>query len=137
MSTSPEPIEDIDAFHNSFHYFLDAVETLAAGPEEQCSMMGDYNVAWELKDDVQAGRYLLGRGYLSGHEERSISSLVDALNEVDTQALPSGPGREVSLRAMTHPSWAPCRLLAAAALRDLKGAAERTALFFRDGASEA
>ena len=137
MPAPPEPIEDIDAFHNSFRAYLDAVEMLAAEPEDQCSMMGDYNVAWELKDDVQAGCYLLGRGHLSASEERAISSLVSALNEVDTQVLPAGAGREVNVRAMSHPSWIPSRHLAAEVLRELQGASARAASFFRNGTGAA
>ena len=128
-------MEDGNAFHNAFYYYLDAVATLAAEPENQCALMGDYNVAWELKDDVQMGRYLLGRGYLSEVEERSIASLTKLLNEVDAQSLPAGAGRDVNLLAMTHPSWASCRRFAAEVLRNLEQAAERTTVFFHNGNS--
>jgi hypothetical protein len=130
-------MEDADAFHNTFYYFLDAVTTLAAEPEVQCERMGDYNVAWELKDDLQAGRYLLGRGFLSEAEEQSISGLTRLLNEVDAQSLPSGTGRDVNLAAMNDLSWVSCRRTAIEVLHTLKKAGERTAAFFRnsDGAA--
>ena len=43
---------DEEEFHSSFRIFLNAVEMLASPPEEQCRLMGNYNVAWELKEDV-------------------------------------------------------------------------------------
>lgn len=34
--------------------------------------MGDYNVGWEIKDDVAAGRCLAGWGRLTPHQRNSI-----------------------------------------------------------------
>ena len=129
MSTVLPPIEEADAFHNAFRTYFMAVETLAAEPEDQCEQLGDYNVAWELKSDVQSGRYLLKRGHLSAEEEQLIESLAFVLEEVNTQALPAGAGREPNLRAMSHPSWAPSRSLARTAQPVLARAAQRSAAF--------
>lgn len=125
MKTNAPPITeadlraDEDEFHSSYRIFLNAVEMLSSPAEEQCRLMGDYNVAWELKDDVSAGRYLVGRGYLSGSQEAWIGSLVGALEIVDAQVLPSGKGREISLQAMTAPCWAPLRVIAKEVINQL------------------
>jgi len=51
------PLKSDEGFRTAYYYFIDAVTTLASNPDEACERMGDYNVAWELKDDVQAGQF--------------------------------------------------------------------------------
>ncbi len=129
MSAVRPPIEEADAFHNAFRTYFMAVETLAADPDVQCEQLGDFNVAWELKADIQSGRYLLKRGHLSAEEEQLVESLAAALEEVNTLALPAGAGRESNRRAMSHPSWEPSRSLARIAQPVLARAAQRSAAF--------
>lgn len=114
---------DEEEFHSSFRIFLNAIELLASSAEEQCRLMGNYNVAWELKQDVQAGKFLVGRGYLTPNDEAWVKALVAALDPIDTQVLPSGSGAEANIMAMSHPSWAPARYLAAEVLRSLAASA--------------
>jgi hypothetical protein len=137
MPTAAELSEDEDEFHSSLRIYLNALEMLASSPEEQCRQMGDYNVAWELKVDVQNGRYLIGRGYLDETEEHWIKALGGALEGINTQALPSGAGREVNLQAMSRPVWEPARFLAAEVLQQLARVAERNAKFLGLGSSAA
>lgn len=96
----------------SYRVFLDALSMLASSAEEQCQLMGDFNVAWELKDDVQAGKYLVGQGYLNSEQEAWHLALVGALEAVPVQVLPAGAGRNTNLIAMRHPSWIPLRTIA-------------------------
>ncbi|MEP6722200.1 MAG: hypothetical protein ABJA77_12175 [Variovorax sp.] len=110
----------LDAFHNAYHYFVEAVKVLSHGAEAQCIAMGDYDVAWEIKDDVGAGRYLVGKTFLGAPEEQAIVHLIAALEGVPEHVLHAASGREASLRAMLHPSWAPLRGLAARVLQDLR-----------------
>ena len=63
------PEQDEDEFHNSFRLYLSSLEILAKAPEVQCELMGNHNVAWELKDEVCAGRLLVGRGHLTAEQE--------------------------------------------------------------------
>lgn len=107
-------------FHSGYRVFVQAVEMLALPAEEQCAAMGDYNVAWELKDDVQAGKFMVGQGYLSPEQECWLLALVGALEAVPAQVLPSGAGRETNLAAMNHPSWVPLRAIAALTLNALE-----------------
>jgi len=114
-------MSDLD-FHSSYRVFAEALEMLAGEPEQQCEAMGDFNVAWELKDDVQAGKYLIGQGRLDAAQEAWISTVVCALEAVPADTLPAGAGRELNLTAMRHPSWVPIRVLAASALDALSAA---------------
>ncbi len=70
LNTMAQPDENdgvplIEALHNAFYYFLQALEKLKEEPERQCQLMGDYNAACELQADIAAGRYLIGNDFLS------------------------------------------------------------------------
>jgi hypothetical protein len=128
--TSPSDLAaDAEEFHSSFRLFISAVEMLAAPPDEQCRLMGDYNVAWELKEDVGAGRYLVNRGYLSATQEAWVTALVGALEAAPTLQLSSGAGREANLSAMSAPCWEPLRFLATQVLVQLSGFSEENARY--------
>jgi len=110
---------DEEEFHSAYRVFLDAVRMLASSVAEQCESMGDFKVAWELKDDVKGGRYLVGRGYLNAEQEAWLSALAGALDAVPAQVLPSRGGRELNMAAMSHPSWIPLRVIASHVLEAL------------------
>jgi len=129
--SAPDLATDEEEFHSSFRVFLNAVAMLASSPEEQCQLMGNYNVAWELKDDVQAGKFLVGRGYLAPNEEAWVQALSAALDPIDTHVLPGGSGRDTNLLAMSHHSWAPARYLAAEVLRNLAVSATANAKYLQ------
>jgi hypothetical protein len=120
MVTSADLRAEESEFHSGYRVFVHAVEMLALPADAQCAAMGDYNVAWELKDDVQAGKYMVGQGYLSPEQECWVLALVGALEAVPAQVLPSGAGRETNLVAMQHPSWVPLRAIAALTLQALE-----------------
>ena len=114
------PEQDEEEFHSEYRVFFDALRMLAASAEEQCRAMGNFNVAWELKNDVQAGRYLVGRGYLEPVQEAWIQALCEAINAIPAQTLPAGDEWAANLSAMNHPSWIPLRVLAAHTIRELE-----------------
>ncbi len=118
--TEQEAISDAEAFHNSYRVFAMSVKLLAAPAVEQCELMGNHNVAWELKDEVSAGAYLVGRGYLSPNQEAWVGALVGALAVAATQVLPSGASGEANLAAMQSPCWEPLRFLANEVLHQLE-----------------
>jgi hypothetical protein len=109
-----------EEFHSDYRVFVNALEMLGYAPEQQCAAMGDVNGAWEMKSDVGAGKYLVGRGYLTAEQESWICALVGALDTVPVQVLPAGAGRETNLVAMRHASWVPLRVIAAHVLDVLK-----------------
>lgn len=116
------PMPDADAFHNAYRVFVHALGMLATSADEQCTAMGDYNVAWELKDDVQAGKFLIGKGHMDAVQEAWISTVVCALDAIPAATLSAGAGRAVNLTAMCHPSWIPLRVFAGYALEALSAA---------------
>jgi hypothetical protein len=133
MVTSADLQADESVFHSGYRVFVQAVEMLALPAEAQCAAMGDYNVAWELKDDVQAGKYLVGQGYLNSEQEFWVLALAGALEAVPAQVLPAGAGRETNLVAMQHPSWVPLRAIAALALQALEPFTKENAKYLNLG----
>ena len=127
--TEQPGISDEEAFHNSYRGFAVSLRLLAAPAIEQCETMDNFTVAWELKDDVSAGAYLVGRGYLSPVQEAWVGALVGALAVADTQVLPSGASREANLAAMQSPCWEPLRFLASEVLRQLEPSTVTNALY--------
>ena len=111
---------DPDSFRNSYYYFIDAVRTLAADAETQCERMGDFNVAWELKDDVGAGKYLIGRNFLGSRQEQAVRTLVDSLESIPPSVLFGGQGREINFSAMQDPCWIELRANASQFLREFE-----------------
>jgi hypothetical protein len=105
QSNEHDGVPLIEALHNGFYYFLQALEKLKEGPERQCRLMGDYNTAWELQSDIAAGRYLIGNGFLDAGDEEAIAALADAVDAVPVNTLPGGAGRERNLAAMRHIAW--------------------------------
>lgn len=120
MLTPADIRTDESEFHSGYCIFVQALEMLALPANAQCAAMGDYNVAWELKEDVQTGKYMVGQGYLSPEQECWVLALAGALEAVPAQILPAGAGRETNLVAMQHPSWIPLRAIAALALQALE-----------------
>ena len=126
-----DAITDEEEFHTSYRVFINALEVLAASPEEQCAMMGNYNVAWELKHDVAAGKYLTNRGYLSPEQESWLHALAGAVGAVPDQVLPAGGELAANLAAMKHASWIPLRTIARQVLDVLRSFTLENAKYLR------
>ncbi len=127
-----EAISDMEAWHHAYaHAFRWAVGCATLPAEQQCEEMGDYNVAWELRDDLSSGKYLFNRGRLSGSQEGGIAALVALVELVPANELPAGAGRAPNLASMQHHSWAPEREKAEKVLQQLEQVTRANAAYFR------
>ena len=83
--------------------------------------MGNYNVAWELKNDVAAGANLLElpEDFLTVEERYAIQQLLDELKKIPNSVLNEATNPEDNLWAMRHPCWEPLRKHAGILLRTL------------------
>jgi hypothetical protein len=126
-----EKISEEEAFANGFFYFVKALKTLAADADTQCKRMGNYNVAWELKDDVSAGGYLLNLpgAPLTQEEKDGIVAMVAALNNLPASLLVAATTEAANKKAMSDPSWEPLRARASELLKVLAVATARTEAF--------
>ena len=100
---------------------------LAQDAPTQCETMGNYNVAWELKDNVSRGALLFncpGSARLTAEQKRGILDLIAALEAVPSTKLPAGSDPKDNLAAMNHSSWELLRKQASELLKLLAPATE-------------
>ena len=126
-----EEISEEEGFANAFFYFIKALRILAADADTQCERMGNYNVAWELKDDVSAGAYLLGLpgGALTQEEKDGIAVMVAALNGLPASLLVAATTEAANKKAMNDPSWVSLRARASELLSLLAATTRRNDAF--------
>lgn len=118
--------------------FLKALRILELSAEEQCERMGNYNVAWEIQEDVSApvrGMVSSSAAYFTEAQSVGLVRLAGALKELPDEAIAvaglATTSHEGSIAAMRHPSWAPLRMQASELLRLLAPAIEINAAYFR------
>lgn len=132
-----EEISDEESFALCVHYFIKALETLAADADEQCRRMAGGYVAWEVKDDVCRDAVnvlnLSGARGLAQVEKDGIAGMVAALNELPASLL-AGSTAEDGKRAMNDPRWVPLRARAFELLKVLAPMAARSETFFKSQA---
>jgi hypothetical protein len=123
-----EKISEEEAFANTYHYFIEALKVLAADADTQCKRMSNYNVAWEIKDDVFRGVGLLslpGAKGLTSEERDGITGLMTALKEFPASLLIAATTEAANRKAMNHSSWAPLRVHASELLNLLAATTRR------------
>ena len=121
-----------EAFHTEYRVFLNSVETLSLSAEKQCEIMGNYNVAWELKDDVSAGLYLIKNpaSVFTEGQNLAIQQLINELNKIPESVLKAENTPEENLNAMKHPAWEPLRKQAVILLRTLESVTKNNEIYF-------
>ncbi|MGP8473895.1 hypothetical protein [Burkholderia sp. PR2] len=121
-----------EQFANSYLYFIKAIETLAADADKQCAIMGNYNVAWEIKDNVSAGMFLLDiPGPLTEPERDGIARIVAALDQIPASVLEGATNAAENRRVMNDTCWAPLRRRAAELLVLLSSATRRNEAYLK------
>jgi hypothetical protein len=108
----PSQVSALEAAHVAYGVFVSALEALASPAEQQSELMGDYNTAWELRDDALAGHWLIASGLFTEQQEIAVIGFLAAMDSVPVNDMPSGSGRAPNLAAMQHPAWEPIRGLA-------------------------
>lgn len=127
-------ISDEEACQNSYHYFIEAVKILSEPPEKQCELVDNYNVAWELKDEVSSGLYLIKDpiSFLTEGQKLAIQQLINELNKIPKIILKAENTSEENLKAMKHPAWKPLRKQAAILLRTLEPESKSNEKYFKE-----
>ena len=108
MTTDDEKnLSKKEAVENELYYFGKALHVLSLEPTEQCEVMGNVNVAWELKSDVSRGISMAESGCLSlsATQEAAVRQLIELLNRIPQSVLVEATTSEANLRAMQHKSW--------------------------------
>jgi hypothetical protein len=128
MNEERMPLEE--SFHNFFFYFMKAVDVLSLDSAEQCEVMGNFNVAWEIQHDVLDGGTALinwPEDYLLPAEKAAITELLPMLRDLPDGALQRTHEHK---QAMSHPAWADLRIAAKRLRVQLEDAVKRNHEFF-------
>jgi hypothetical protein len=119
MTAFDDWISEDEGFELGLRAFIDAVASLASSPQSCCKRYGYYNVAWEIKDDVGAGRYLTEHfsNRFDDEQHRAVKALLEALEAVPAEVTAFTKVDRISLEQMQHAAWEPARVCAAAILQ--------------------
>ncbi|QKT02701.1 hypothetical protein HUS23_02130 [Ectothiorhodospiraceae bacterium 2226] len=120
MADNSDGVPPDDEFQAEYRVFVFTLEVLADTPEGACEAMGNYNVPWELKIDVERAKYLVGRGYLTAEQEKKILAMVSALGDVPASVYAGPSPTDGNVEAMRHPAWSPLRDMAKELLLELR-----------------
>lgn len=96
-----------DLMENSYYYFIETLSTLAKSSADQCAAMGDYNVAFELRDDGLVVDDLIGQEIIefTPDQMEGMKELSLALHALSDEALKGGSTREDNSKGMSNPEW--------------------------------
>ena len=114
--------EDKETFEQLFYSFWQALYLLSKDAVTQCNEMGNYNVAWELKDDVFQGNYLvsLPGEFLTDGQRMAIKQFLSEINKIPNSVLKEAKSYEENILAMNNSCWAPIRKHASILLKTLE-----------------
>lgn len=113
-----------ELFENCFYCFYEALKVMADDADVQCEKVGNYNVAWELIDDVSAGASLLemAGGNLTNNQKNEIKQLLSELKQVPESVLLQATTHDANLDVMSQPCWKGIRQYAAMLIKTLEPA---------------
>lgn len=88
--------------------FLTALRMASSDAATQCQLMGNFNVAWEIREDLRNGISSYGR-YLADSNRAALSELDAALAAIPESLLAATDRSDENLSAMQHPKWVEVR----------------------------
>jgi len=103
---------DEDAYANAYYYFHGALTALADDAEAQCEKTGNFNVAWEIKNDALSnGHAVLNTvdAQLSERQKDRIRQLLENVADIPDAVINVPNSKAAHLQAMSDPCWVPLR----------------------------
>jgi hypothetical protein len=129
-----DEISEEEFFHNVYHHFHRNLYILEKDCAAQCNMAGNFNVAWELQNDLLRDAFDVlnysGNG-LNGEQRGLIAKLMADLEAIPKSVMSGDRTAEGSKRDMSHPCWTPLREQASKLLKVFEPVTRRNAEYFR------
>ena len=126
--------ERLEAFHSLLRTYLWTIGVLGGSADRQCELMGNHNVAWELRDDTRAGRALITEApakFFTDDQVRMMMTLAEAIDQIPESVIGLARGEVGNAEAMQAVAWRPVRDLALRVLTALEPAAQENAWYLR------
>lgn len=127
--------KDRDIFENFYRLFISTLYILSEYPLKQCTGMGNYNVAWELRDDGLSVDYLINQRIVQFTNEQiaKMTELSRALHALSNEAYRvRGLTREENLIAMNNPEWEQIRNIAKKLIQVLEPRTSENISYFKN-----
>ena len=128
-----ESITDKEAYEHCMFNLLQWLHVMTLQPVELCNAWGNYNVAWELVNDLKTDgncTITMPCSSLTGGQKKMVEDFLDSLNKIPKALLVSATSVSANQEAMSHPCWLPYRESAAALLLELEAVASRNKEYF-------
>jgi len=96
---NPDEISERELWENNYSVFISTVSVLAMPALEQCNIMDNYNVAWELRYDGLDVDYLLKQDiiYFTDDQKEVMHRLSISLNALNYESWICGAKKEIGL----------------------------------------
>lgn len=126
-------ISEIDLINNCYYYFIETLAVLIKSPEEQCRIMKNYNVAYELKTDALSVDCLLNQNIIEFTEEQKkfMLDLSKRLHDLPEQVLIGSDKEAENLNSMNNPCWNDIKEASINLLALLKAVTEQNHRYFQ------
>jgi hypothetical protein len=100
-----------EQFEQAYWSFAQALKVASENADTQCEIMGFHNVAWEIRNDVNSGLYMLevSNGFLSNAEQNCIREFIAAANTLPDYIFSEAISKNQNLEAMRNRCWEPIR----------------------------
>ncbi len=122
-----------ESFEYSLRNFLEWLEVMKMEPVKLCDTWGNYNVAWELVDDLNRdGEAIIGAScsYLNEEQKQEVRGFLSSLKNIPKSVLVSATSAEENQEAMSNPCWGPYKQAAAVLLQRLEPVAIQNRAYF-------
>ncbi|WP_428036605.1 hypothetical protein [Amphritea sp.] len=100
-----------ESFTNAVFYFVQALDIATQSAVDQCEYFGDYNVAWELLDELSSINFLVNEFPENFTEDElvKLNEISKALAVIPDSLLVEAKTRKENLIALENPVWEPIR----------------------------
>jgi hypothetical protein len=129
-----DEISEEEFFQNMYHHFHRNLDILEKDCATQCDLVGNFNVAWELQDELLKDAFTVlnyPAGGLNGEQRGLITKLMAGLEAIPKSVMSGDRTAEGNRRDMSHPCWVPLREQASKLLKALEPVTNRNAEYFR------
>ena len=119
VPNNADKLSEDERFELSLLTFQKALKLLQLTPKKQCEVFENYNVAWELKDELETGKYLLdiSEGKLNRDQQEIIKVFLDRLNRLPENLTKEALTFDENIAVMNDPFWSDLKSTAAEILK--------------------
>ncbi len=113
---------DISAYLSGLKVFIDTLRVISLSPADQSRMLGHYNAAWEVVQEIKAGSHLIVHSKID--VPRAIQEKTKNLSEratlIPERLLIAAEGEDKNIAALSDPAWQEIKVAALILLQEIE-----------------